>query len=161
MGTHYKGKPGEVRSLDAYIKLIRATGSVRAGLERKLALHKLTENQLSVLEVLLHLGPMCQTALATKIRATTASVTLLVDQLEDRKLVHRERSAEDRRFVNVTLTAEGKRFIEKIFPGHAQAIAESFGALTAAELEELGRLCRKLGLHAAKLSQGSDEEEPS
>ena len=94
MGTHYKGKLGEVRSLDAYIKLIRATGSVRAGLERKLALHKLTENQLSVLEVLLHLGPMCQTALATKIRATTASVTLLVDQLEDRKLVHRERSAE-------------------------------------------------------------------
>ena len=153
MGTHFKGKPAQVRALDAYIKLMRATGSVRSRLDRALARHKLTENQLGVLEAILHLGPQCQRALAEKLWTTGPSVTLLVDQLEQRGWVRRERNAQDRRFVSVDLTAEGKRFIERVFPGHAEAIAETFGALTAAEQAQLGRLCKKLGLRAA----GDDE----
>ena len=156
MGTHFKGKPGEVRALDAYIKLMRATGSVRARLDRALARHKLTENQLGVLEALLHLGPLCQRALAEKLWTTGPSVTLLVDQLEQRGWVKRERDERDRRFVTVDLTVEGRRFIERIFPGHAAEIAACFGALTAKEQEQLGKLCKKLGVHAA-----ASGEEPS
>jgi MarR family transcriptional regulator, 2-MHQ and catechol-resistance regulon repressor len=149
MGTHFKGKPAEVRALDAYIKLMRATGAVRARLDRALARHKLTENQLGVLEAILHLGPQCQRALAEKLWTTGPSVTLLVDQLEERGWVRRVRSEEDRRLVSVNLTAEGRRFIERIFPGHAAAIVQTFGALSASEQEQLGRLCKKLGLRVS------------
>jgi MarR family 2-MHQ and catechol resistance regulon transcriptional repressor len=149
MGTHFKGKAAEVRALDAYVKLVRATASVHRRIERTLTEHKLTENQLAVLEVILHLGPQCQRALAEKLLTSGPSVTLLVDQLEHRGHVRRERNTEDRRFITVQLTAEGRRFIEKIFPGHVEAIVGTFGALTGAQQEELGRLCKTLGLHAA------------
>ena len=149
MGTHFKGRAAEVRALDAYVKLVRATASVHRRIEKTLTAHKLTENQLAVLEVILHLGPQCQRALAEKLLTSGPSVTLLVDQLEQRGHVRRERNAEDRRFITVQLTAEGRRFIEKIFPGHVDAIVETFGALTAAEQEDLGRLCKKLGIHAS------------
>jgi hypothetical protein len=33
-------------------------------------------------------------------------------------------------------------------PAHARAVADLFGALSAAEQEELRRLCRKLGTSA-------------
>ena len=48
--------------------------------------------------------------------------------------------------MQVHLTAEGRRLIKKLFPRHAQTIVGEMGALTAAEQEELARLCRKLGL---------------
>ncbi|MBS2030557.1 MAG: MarR family transcriptional regulator [Deltaproteobacteria bacterium] len=160
MGTHAKGK-SEGRCIEAYVQLVHATGVVRARLDKLLSEHELTENQMGVLATLMQQGPQCQRALAEKIAATGASVTLLVDQLEARGLVRRERNENDRRFVTVNLTADGKRFIEKIFPGHSQAISESLGGLTASEQAELARLCAKLGQHAEGLSHAGDEEDAS
>ena len=45
----------------------------------------------------------------------------------------------------VCLTLAGRRLIEKIFPGHVAAIVAELDAMTPAEQEALGRLCRKLG----------------
>jgi MarR family 2-MHQ and catechol resistance regulon transcriptional repressor len=73
------------------------------------------------------------------------NITTVVDNLERRRLVRRERG-DDRRNVTVHLTPEGRRLISKVFPAHAAAIAEAFSALTGPEQEELARLTRKLGL---------------
>ncbi len=149
MGTHFKGKAGEVRALDAFIKLMRASEALTVLLQRRLHLEQLTENQFGVLEALLHLGPMCQSELGRKIFTSGANVTLLIDQLEKRSLVRRVRTESDRRFVQVQLSEEGRNFIKRLFPCHATAIAQAFGALTAAEQAELGRLCKKLGTHTS------------
>ena len=155
MGTHYKGKPGEVRALDAFIKLMRASDSLTVLLQRRLQGEKLTENQFGVLETLLHLGPMCQSELGRKLFTSGANVTLIIDQLEQRSLVLRVRADNDRRYVQVQLTEEGRAFIKRLFPLHATAVAKAFGALTAPEQEELGRLCKKLGMSAsAKADEG-------
>ena len=45
----------------------------------------------------------------------------------------------------VVLSAKGKALIRKLFPEHADAITEFMGALSPAEQEQLGDLCRKLG----------------
>jgi MarR family 2-MHQ and catechol resistance regulon transcriptional repressor len=157
MGTHFKGKAAESRALDTFIKLSRATRSFHQHLERRLAEQGLTQNQLGVLEMLLHLGPMCQRALGQKLFTSGANVTMLVDQLEERGLVKRERDANDRRFLTVHLTGDGRKFIERIFPSHAAAIAEAMSTLSASEQEELGRMCRKLGLALEGAHQ--DEED--
>lgn len=149
MGTHYKGSAEEVRALDAFIKLMRAASTVRARLDEHLREIGITELQLGVLEALLHLGPLCQHELGRKQLTSRANVTLLVDRLEDRGWVRRERDAEDRRSVRVRLTEEGRRFIEEIFPRHLLRIREALDVLSLSEQEELGRLCRKLGLGAA------------
>jgi MarR family 2-MHQ and catechol resistance regulon transcriptional repressor len=80
---------------------------------------------------------------------TGGSVTSMVDKLETKGLVRRERGGEDRRMVQVHLTPTGKRLITKVFPQHVERIATAFSALSEREQETLARLCRKLGLGLA------------
>ena len=146
MATHYDGRPAEVRALDAYIKLTRAVSSVGARLAPALATAGLTPTQLGVLEALLHLGPLGQRVLGNKLLMSGGNITTVVDNLEARGLVRRERRGDDRRQVTVHLTPEGRRLITKVFPNHVRAIVEAFSALTPSEQETLGRLAKKLGL---------------
>ena len=148
MPTRHHGPPAERAALDAFIKLTRAAESVYARASAVPARHGLTGSQFGVLEALMHLGPMCQRDLGRKILRSSGNMTLVIDNLEKRGLVRRERSAEDRRYYSVVLTAEGGRLIRGMFPAHARAVTETMGALTRAEQEELGRLCRRLGVAA-------------
>ena len=145
MGTHYQGTRDEVRALDAYIKLMRASGSVTSRLSPHLASAGLTASQFGVLEALFHLGPMCQRDLGDKLLTSSGNITMVVDNLEKRGLVKRRREEEDRRFVTVHLTEKGRRLISEMLPGHVAAIVEDMSTLTKREQEELDRLCRKLG----------------
>ena len=145
MATHFKGDPREVRALDAYIKLSRASGTLDARLAHNLARLGLTTGQLGVMEALMHLGPLSQGELGRKLLRSGGNVTTVLDNLERRKLVARTRNAADRRVVTADLTKVGRRLIEKVFPVHARAVAQVMETLSAAEQEELGRLCRKLG----------------
>ena len=71
-------------------------------------------------------------------------MTLVVDNLERRGLVRRERSGDDRRFVRVELTPSGTALIREVFPRHADAVATELGVLTGEEHRQLTRLCRRL-----------------
>ena len=146
MGTHYQGSAAEVRSLNTFIKLMRAANTVRAGLESDLRTLGLTENQLGVLETLLHLGPLHQHEIGRKLLVSRANITLIVDQLSEKGWVRRERERHDRRLVRVQLTADGRRWISRVFPQHVKRIVQSLSVLDAREQKELGRICRKLGL---------------
>ena len=145
MPTKYRGQPQEVRALNALITLLRASEAFGLSLQRELAGKGLTSSQFGVLEALFHLGPLCQGDLAVKLLRSGASTTAVVEGLERRRLVIRQRTAEDKRFVRVALTGEGRKLIGEIFPGHVRTVTRLFGVLTAAEQEELRRLCRKLG----------------
>jgi MarR family 2-MHQ and catechol resistance regulon transcriptional repressor len=155
MGTHYRGRPTEVQALNAYIKLMRASDSVAAALERRLARLGLTEGQLGVLEVLLHLGPRSQREIGHRLFRSDGNVVMVLDNLERRGLVRRQRDREDRRRVIVRLTPEGRRLIDRVFPGHVAAIVAIFSVLSSAEREQLGRLCKTLGLHARPKASGA------
>ncbi|MBE3602035.1 MarR family transcriptional regulator [bacterium] len=145
MTTRFKGSDREVRALDAYIKLTRASETLAAMLARPLARDGLTTAQLGVLEALLHLGAMNERELGRKLLRSGGHITTVLDNLERRGLIRRARGAEDRRCVFVSLTPKGKNLIGRVFPAHAGRIADAMGALDAAEQDELGRLCRKLG----------------
>ena len=148
MPTRHQGPPQEVLALDAFIKLVRAAGSVLACTNRMVAAHGVTVGQFGVLESLLHLGPLHQCDLARKHLQSGGNITMIVDNLEKAGLVRRERLAEDRRYVRVHLTDTGRERIAAIFPAHVSVVVERMAVLPLAEQEELGRLCRKLGLGA-------------
>ncbi|OJT20489.1 MarR family transcriptional regulator [Archangium sp. Cb G35] len=151
MPGRYKGSAREVRALDTFVKLTRATETLGAQLQRHLASLEITPPQLAVLEALLHVGPMNQSELGRKLLRSNPNMTALLDNLERSKWIQRERSPEDRRVVVVSLTPEGRRVIERVFPAHAAHVTALMGALTAEEQESLGELCKKLGL---SLSEG-------
>lgn len=146
MGTRYQGPEEQVRALDCYIKLLRAADSVTARLSPLLADAGLTTSQFGTLEALLHLGPMSQKELGRKLLKSGGNMTMVLDNLERRGLVRRERGPGDRRICTIHLTPEGEALIRDLFPHHAAAIAAEMGALGLEEQAELGRLCKKLGV---------------
>jgi MarR family 2-MHQ and catechol resistance regulon transcriptional repressor len=150
MPTRYKGSARESRALDTFIKLTRAMETLGNELQRHLASHELTLPQFAVLEALLHLGPMSQGELGRKLLRSNPNMTALLDTLERHGWIQRTRSTEDRRVVVVRLSREGQRLIEKVFPAQAAHIAALLGALSAEEQEQLGALCKKLGLSLSR-----------
>ena len=146
MPTHHKGSPGQTRALNAYIKLMRASESVQSQLDQHLGAHNLTESQFGVLEVLYHLGAMYQNELGAKLFTSKGNVTHVLDNLEKRDLVRRQRNPNDRRQVLVDLTATGRETVKAVLPDHVARIVTLFSSLSAKEQDTLGALCKKLGL---------------
>jgi len=145
MGTKYKGTTREIKSLNAFINLLRATNSLEARLSKNLDKFNLTTSQFGVLEALYHLGPMSQKEIGKKILKSGGNITKVVDNLEKKSLLIREKNLQDRRFYNIKLTQNGKSLIEKLFPDHVKAIFKEFEILTDSELVELRKITRYLG----------------
>jgi len=143
--SRYRGSGAERLALSTYLKLTRASETLWNRLAPGLQRHDLTPSQFGVLEALHHLGPMHQCELGERILKSSGNMTLVIDNLERRGLVRRERSLEDRRFIQVQLTAEGEQLIRRAFPVHAEAITRELAVLTQEEQRALGTLCRKLG----------------
>ncbi|HEY9854591.1 MAG TPA: MarR family transcriptional regulator [Stenomitos sp.] len=146
MPTQYSGSPEEIRALNAYISLMRASDSVSARVHRHLAKVGLSISQFGVLEILHHLGPLSPRDLCSKLLKSSGNVTLILDNLEKRGLIRRERDQSDRRMITIHLTEAGRSLIAEVFPHQVEAIQADLSVLTDAEQLELRRLCRKLGL---------------
>ncbi len=136
----------EKRALSAYTKLMRAAESVTGRTSRILGAYNLTVSQFGVLEVLFHKGSLCQSELAAKILKSTGNITMVIDNLEKRNLVRRERDQNDRRFIAIHLTESGHVLIEEVFPSIMAAIVKEMSILPEREQGELARLCRLIGL---------------
>ena len=145
MATKYKGSVKERNALNAFISLNRAVETVRMNINKNFQHNGLTESQFGVLEALLHLGPLCQKDIAEKLLVSSGNITMVIDNLEKRKLVKRNRSENDRRYIHIELTKSGKNLIQSIFPGHVDSIVKEFSILTAEEQKTLRNLTKKLG----------------
>src|SRR5512137_201268 len=102
-------------ALNTYTKLMRAAESVTSRVNRSMAAFDLTISQFGVLEALYHKGPLCQRDLGAKILKSTGNITLVIDNLEKRRLVRRERDSADRRYLTVHLTATGTGLVAPVF----------------------------------------------
>lgn len=146
MGTHFKGDKEEIRTLNAFIKLTRASESVNGRLSRHLSDANLTVTQFGALEALLHLGPLNQRELGLKLLKSGGNITLVIDNLLKNGLVRKETDPNDRRAVIISLTDKGRDFIEELFPQHLERIKEEFSVLTSEEKDQLALICKKLGV---------------
>ena len=132
-------------ALATYVRLMRAANTARSHASRHLGDTGLTLTQFAVLESLYHLGPMSLSDIADKVLTTGGNLTMVAGNLEREGLVKRQKSPEDGRVQILALTHKGKGLMRRVFPIHAAAIGEFMSALDAAELAQLGELCRKLG----------------
>lgn len=131
------------KALNLYVKLMRATNRTTSRIHRHLSEDNLTVSQFAVLEALYHLGPLCQGELGQKILKSNANLTTVVDGLEKKSLVRRDRSGSDRRRVTVHLTESGETLISRVFPRHAKVVAREFDFLSDDEKDELTGLLKK------------------
>jgi DNA-binding MarR family transcriptional regulator len=82
--------------------------------------------------------------LGERIQLTSATLTGIIDRLENLGFAERRASTKDRRAVLVCLTEKGREVVGEIEPLLADANREFLAALTAAEQKQLRGLLQKL-----------------
>jgi DNA-binding MarR family transcriptional regulator len=89
-------------------------------------------------------GPMTMSEIAATLQLSLSSVTTIVDKLEGKRLVRRDRSGTDRRIVRVELTPEGAKFHSLIEKSHLRLTRDFLNSLKAQEQDLLLELFRKM-----------------
>ena len=139
-----KGDKKRRRALDAYRRLQRAAALSATRVEIATQTFGLTASQFGVLDTLHTRGSVHQQELAEALGRSKAQMTAIIDALEARTLVRRERHATDRRYITVHLTSDGETVLGNAAPARAAAIVELMSELTGEQRARLARLCRRL-----------------
>ncbi len=109
----------------------------------------ISPQEVRVLLILGRAGATAMCEIAGAVGLSMSSVTGLVDKLEEKKLVRRERSLDDRRIVRVELTEYGRETHTLAMEGHVEFARGLLEALTSQEQDALIVLFRKLAARLA------------
>ena len=96
---------------------------------------RLSMVHLNVLMTLDADGAMPMGALADALDVSQASVTGIIDRMEQRGIVERVRDAEDRRVVRVAMTDEGRRLIGLLAAQRREHLAQLLEELETGEIQ--------------------------
>jgi len=149
-----KGEKKRRRALDAYGALQRVAALSATHVDVATHAFGLSASQFGVLETLQQRGPVHQQELAEALARSKAQMTAIIDALEGRGLVRRERHAVDRRFITVYLTEAGHVLLADVGPVRTEAIVGLMRELSGEQKTRLTRLCRRL---IRMLDPGSDD----
>lgn len=116
------------------------------GMEHPPELQGLQRQQFWVLGAL-NAGPRRMTDLAECAQTSQASLTGIVDRLEEHGLARRVRPEGDRRVVQVELTEQGRRVFAETNDAIAERLGQLVEPLTPSERAEFLRLLRKVTAH--------------
>ncbi len=142
-------------ALRLWTVLARSYQTVSRTVSERVAEYGVTLPQFEILEALHRRGPRSLGQLADELLVTGGNITYVMDRLEDRDLVFRQRCPEDRRVVKARLTSEGRELIASVLPRHSAFVLDQLGHLDSGERRELGRLLRKLKRSSAEAVERS------
>ena len=143
-------------ALKLFVVLSRAYAAVSRHTTQDIARHDLTGAEFGVLEVLYHRGPLLLGDIQRRILVSSGGITFLVDRLVKKGFVERRECEKDRRARYAALTPAGERLMRRIFPEHADCIAEAVAGLDPAAQKTAIRLLKALGQGAAeRLGEGA------
>ena len=112
----------------------------------------LNPSDFSILEALLHKGPLPINTIGEKVLLTSGSMTAAANRLEKKGFIKRIQDPSDGRCFHLHLTKTGRRLIKKAFDRHARNLEKLADALNDEERSELVRLLKKMGRHAQNLT---------
>jgi MarR family 2-MHQ and catechol resistance regulon transcriptional repressor len=131
-------------ALSSFLALIRASDFLASQISFRCENQGLTISQFGILDALYRGGAYCQKELGDKIFKSSGNITLVIDNLEKRGLVRRQRKGEDRRYISIHLTDDGRRVISEVLPKVANFIQDELKVLSKEEQQLLRGMCRKL-----------------
>ena len=106
--------------------------------------HGVTAAQFKVLIIMAQFGVDTPAELCRHLALDSGSMTRMLDRLEQKNLLSRQRSELDRRQVQLVLTADGQRLADMLPQIGAQALNQLAGVLETGELETLERILKKI-----------------
>jgi DNA-binding MarR family transcriptional regulator len=143
-------------------QIIRAIDLHSKRLERESGL---TGPQLLVMQEIGKAGEITAGVIAREVSLSQATVTSIIDRLERKACLKRERSADDRRKVMVSLTPEGAALLDKAPTLMQESFINAFNsledweqALILSSLQRVAGMMNATDLDAAPLLDTTDEQ---
>jgi DNA-binding MarR family transcriptional regulator len=132
-------KPFELIEEEAVLNIVRTAEVLNRHNSAFLREYQLSEAQYNVLRILRGAGPAGATCSQVGERMITRDpdITRLLDRLETRGLINRERSKEDRRVVVTKISAEGLVVLHGIDAPLRKLLRDRMGRMGRANLESL------------------------
>lgn len=131
-------------STSLWIRFLRFSLIANKRLQEILETLDLTAPQLYVMATIGYAGQLPFNEIGAKMMVTVSNLTGIVDRLEEKGLVARERDTSDRRIVYVKLTSKGQKLYKTSIPTFENTLARLFEPLEKEEQKELGGLLKKL-----------------
>lgn len=153
--SHYRVEDYRVEDGVGYL-VNRLAHTVARELDRRMGDLGLTDAQWKPL-LILHQGNCSTAADLSRVAChDTGAVTRLLDRLEDKGLVRRQRSLEDRRVVNLELTTAGASVAAEV-PGVIVGVANQvLAGFTPDEFEQFKALLKRALANASALGTKED-----
>jgi DNA-binding MarR family transcriptional regulator len=135
-------RPFRTRGQEAAVGLMRTADLLRRLLEQALEPLRVTAQQYNVLRILrgARPEPLPTLEIAERMIERTPGITRLLDRLEAKKLVRRERCDSDRRQVLCTITAAGLELLREADAVVNDIEARSLGRLSEVKTRQLIQL---------------------
>ncbi len=130
---------------EALLNLMVAGEYVQERMERLCEKWEITPSQYNLLRILRGAPeghPRCE--IARRMIDRAPDVTRLVDRLERRGLVERDRSARDRRLSLTRITAAGASLVERMQPAMDEEQRQLAARISLRDRRELSRICESL-----------------
>lgn len=136
---HFDSLPQE-----AFLNLWRTYDRLRDFEDALFQKYDLTPQQYNVLRILRgeHPGAVPTLALAARLVSQAPDITRMLDKLESRELIARERPPENRRVVLIKISAGGLALLKEIDRPLRECHQQQLGHLSPRDLEELIRLLK-------------------
>ena len=117
--------------------------------------YSITAAQLNCLLALYENGPLPPSQIAKHMMVNSSTVTGVIDRLEQKRLVTRQRNSPDRRIINIQLTPDGKKMAKIAPPPIQQRVVDGLQQLNPKELNQiilsLAKLTKMLDLQDLKV----------
>jgi DNA-binding MarR family transcriptional regulator len=141
-----QGRPFRSKQDEALVSLMRTSDVLRRQLGRCIECSEVTAQQYNVLRILRGAGAegIPTLEIAARMIEQTPGITRLLDRLETKGLVRRERCAQDRRQVLCWITEPGLALLAELEAPVAKAAKVAFAPLSAAEIQTLLGLLERL-----------------
>ncbi len=140
--------------------LRRITRSIALHSRQLAACSNITAPQLVCLRAIVENGPLTATAISREVHVSASTVVGILDRLEDKGLIKRERGIEDRRIVFITATEAGAALAQATPSPLQKKLADALNALPELEqatitlsLERIVELMESEGVTPAEVSR--------
>ena len=119
----------DFRATMTHLKCAMSERVLRAGISM---------GQLHILFALQRTGDMTMTQLADHLAVSLSNATGIVDRIEERGYVERQRVPEDRRVVSIRVTAAGSRLLDEVDALNDELLRSVLSRIDPSQLEAVG-----------------------
>lgn len=146
-----KNKQQTKQQLKPMITLFKAHRSLLEFIKDDIKKYNFDINEFSVFEIIYHKEKVKINEIKENILIANSSLSYILDKLEKRNLIYREKDNKDKRITYVKLTENGLKKANNIFPEHYETLINLFNILTNEEKEILEKITKKIGIHTKEV----------